>query len=184
MSVEYCNNSPTDCTCHIYCIYTCICIVYILYMYMLGKEYIFPQNSLQHLKLYDGNSALMKFVIKCFEKKSARTRSFPISWSLGLGFCFCLSVCLVGGHLLVLRKYCCCYYFTFVSWNFMFMLFEIKHSNYSTQFFPSLWLWRIKTREVYDIFHTRCILYMGLFGTFLCSCQNSVPVQAWQKISK
>lgn len=62
----------------------------------------------------------------------------------------------------------------------MLMLFEIKHSNYPT-FLIFMVVKNQNKREVYDIFHTRCILEVGLFGTFLYSCQNSVPVEVWQK---
>lgn len=78
MSVECCSNSSTDYTCQ-----------------LLGKEYIFPQNSLQHLKLYDGNSALMKFVIKYFRKKNPRKLVFPKIVEFGVGFLFLLFGCFV-----------------------------------------------------------------------------------------
>jgi len=47
-------------------------------------------------------------------------------------------------------------------------LIQTKNSNYPTKFSPSLWLWTIKTTEVYNIFHTRHTLDVGSFVTFLC----------------
>lgn len=111
--------------------------------------------SLQHFKLYERNSALRSFEIKLFGRTNTRKWVTP-----NISF------------LNKLLYHCCCYYFTFGSCEFMLALIQTKISNYPTQFFPSLWLWRIKTTEFYNIFHARHTLDMGSFGTFLCCHQK------------
>lgn len=127
-------------------------------MSVASKQYFFffpLKYSFQRFKQYERNSALRSFEIKLFGRTNTR------KW--------------VTPNIIFLNKllyYCYCYYFTLGSCEFMLALIQAKNSTCPTQFFPSLRLWRIKTTEVYNIFHTRHTLNVGSFGTFLCCHQK------------
>lgn len=138
-------------------------ILLIVYVSCWWTIFLFPPSpticSLQHFKTYKRKPTLKTFEIKLFG--SASTRKWVLHdrrfWNKLLYHCFC------------------CY---FIFYEFMLAL-RHKKSNYLIQIL-SLWLWRIKIIEVYNIFHTGHTLWVHL-SLFSVVIRNWVSGQVWGK---